>query len=88
MKTYRVTLLRAYIVGEQYDVLAANPEGAEAKAVQAAQDKRPDVRADALDTGWRAIESTGIREIGARLGVLTVPMRLVDGHPDVFEEGA
>ena len=89
MKTYRVTLGIVYAALHEYDVLAATPGQAEAKALEAVRDKRPDPRAEATTGGWRAAPPTGIRELGAVIGprAVTDPTRPVEAHPDVYERG-
>ena len=89
MKTYRIALMRAYTVLQEYDVLAATPDQAQNMAAEAAQARRPDPRAEAIDKGWLPVGSTGIREIGAGKGptAYTVPTQEVPDCPGVFERG-
>ena len=86
MKTYRVKLARLWAVEQDYDVEAETPGAAQAKALEAVNEIRPDPIKEAVDTGWRTNDAlcTGIREIGAVRGPLSITFPTTQVRPGVY----
>lgn len=68
MTSYRVFVMRYYIAVEYYDIEADTARNAEKVAVAAAKALLPDVRADAVDNGWRLENPAGCAQVIPYLG--------------------